>query len=74
MYTPNQSSSTSRTTNGLIPRLRRPCRAKTNVPLASQLSLEGLKVDRDTANARVGTWLREVANARVHAIERCRYA
>ena len=26
-----------------------------------------LKVDRDTANARVGTWLREVANARVHA-------
>jgi hypothetical protein len=74
MYTPNQSSSTSRTTNGFIPRLCRPYRAKTNVPLASQLSLEGLKVDRDTANARVGTWLREVANARVHAIERCRYA
>jgi hypothetical protein len=37
------------------------------VPLASQLSPEGLKIDRDTANARVGTWLREVANARVHA-------
>ncbi len=37
------------------------------MPLASQLSPEGLKVDRDTANARVGTWLREVANARVHA-------
>jgi transposase len=60
--------------HGFIPRLCRPYRAKTNVPLASQLSLEGLKVDRDTANARVGTWLREVANARVHAIERCRYA
>ena len=28
--------------------------------------MEGLKVDRDTANARVGTWLREIANARVH--------
>ena len=28
---------------------------------------EGLKVDRDTANTRVGTWLREVANARLHA-------
>jgi|SRR5580658_4450427 hypothetical protein len=27
----------------------------------------GLRVDRDTENARVGTWLREVANARVHA-------
>jgi len=37
------------------------------VPLASQLSPEGLKVDRETANARVGSWLREVANARVHA-------
>ena len=38
------------------------------MPLASQLSPEGLRtVDRDTANARVGTWLREVANARVHA-------
>jgi hypothetical protein len=37
------------------------------VPLASQLSPEGLKVDRDTANARAVTWLREVANARVHA-------
>ena len=37
------------------------------IPLASQLRPEGLKVDRDTANARAGTWLREVANARVHA-------
>ena len=42
-------------------------RASFYVPLASQLSPEGLKVDRDTANARVGTWLREIANARVHA-------
>ena len=42
-------------------------RASFYVPLASQLSPEGLKVDRDTANVRVGTWLREVANARVHA-------
>ena len=32
-----------------------------------QLSPEGLKVDRDTGNARVGSWLREVANTRVHA-------
>lgn len=42
-------------------------RASFYIPLASQLSPEGLKVDRDTANARAGTWLREVANARVHA-------
>jgi transposase len=68
--------------HGFLPRLCRPYRAKTKgkverfigylrgsfyIPLASQLRSEGLKVDRDTANARVGTWLREVANARVHA-------
>jgi transposase len=68
--------------HGFVPRLCRPYRAQTKgkverfirylrtsfyVPLASQLSPEGLKIDRDTANARVGTWLREVANARVHA-------
>jgi transposase len=66
---------------GFLPRLCRPYRAKTKgkverfigylrgsfyIPLASQLRPEGLKVDRDTANARVGTWLREIANARVH--------
>jgi hypothetical protein len=68
--------------HGFLPRLCRPYRAKTKgkverfirylrasfyVPLASQLSPEGLIVDRDTANLRVGTWLREIANARVHA-------
>jgi transposase len=67
---------------GFLPRLCWPYRPKTKgkverfigylrasfyVPLASQLSPEKLKVDRDTANARVGTWLREVADARVHA-------
>jgi transposase len=67
---------------GFLPRLCRPYRAQTKgkverfigylrgsfyVPLASQLRADGLKVDRDTANARVGTWLREIANARVHA-------
>jgi transposase len=68
--------------HGFVPRLCRPYRAKTKgkverfirylrasfyVPLASQLNPEGLIVDRDTANARAGTWLLEVANARVHA-------
>jgi transposase len=68
--------------HGFVPRLCRPYRAKTKgkverfirylrasfyVPLASQLNPEGLIVHRDTANARAGTWLREVANARVHA-------
>jgi transposase len=68
--------------HGFVPRLCRAYRAKTKgkverfirylrasfyVPLASQLSPDGLKVDAETANARVGSWLREVANARVHA-------
>ena len=67
---------------GFLPRLCRPYRAQTKgkverfigylrgsfyVPLASQLRADGLTVDRDTANARVGTWLREIANTRVHA-------
>jgi transposase len=66
---------------GFLPRLCRPYRAQTKgkverfigylrgsfyIPLASQLRPERLKVDCETANARVGTWLREVANARVH--------
>jgi len=62
---------------GFLPRLCRPYRAQTKgkverfigylrgsfyIPLASQLRPEGLRVDRDTANARVGTWLRAIAN------------
>jgi hypothetical protein len=37
------------------------------MPLEASSAPEGLKVDRETANARVGTWLREVVNARMHA-------
>ena len=66
---------------GFVPRLCRPYRAKTKGkverfngylrrsfynPLASQLAQERLLLDLDTANAAVHTWLREVANARVH--------
>ncbi len=53
-------------TKGKVERFIRYLRASFYVPLASQFSPEGLRIDRDTANARVGTWLREVANARVH--------
>jgi transposase len=67
---------------GFVPRLCRPYRPRTKgkverfirylresfyIALASQFSAEGLQVDADLANARVGTWLREVANARVQA-------
>ena len=53
-------------TKGKVERFIRYLRASFYVPLASQFSSEGLKVDRDLANARVAAWLREVANARVH--------
>ncbi len=67
---------------GFRPRLCRPYRAQTKgkverfirylrdsfwVPLASQYAQEGLVVDRETANVAMHRWLREVANARVHA-------
>jgi transposase len=54
-------------TKGKVERFIRYLRGSFYVPLASQLSPEGLRVDREVANARVGTWLREVANARRHA-------
>lgn len=64
------------------PRLCRPYRAKTkgkverfnsylrhsfHVPLVTRLRQHGLGLDRDTANVEAARWLREVANARVHA-------
>lgn len=35
-------------------------------PLASRLAQDGLRLDAAAANAAVRTWLREVANVRVH--------
>lgn len=67
---------------GFRPRLCRPYRAKTKgkverfngylkssflVPLAATLKQSGLKLDVTAANAHIGPWLQEVANARVHA-------
>jgi len=64
------------------PRLCRPYRAKTkgkverfngylrhsfHVPLVTRLRQHALALDRDTANVEAARWLREVANARVHA-------
>lgn len=66
---------------GFVPRLCRPYRAKTKGkverfngylrrsfynPLASRLAQDGLCLDADSANAAVRTWLRDIANARVH--------
>jgi transposase len=67
---------------GFRPRLCQPYRAQSKgkverfirylrggfwVPLASRMAAEGLVVDGAAANLAVGRWLREVANARVHA-------
>ena len=54
-------------TKGKVERFIRYLRQSFYVPLASRLAQEGLTVDRQTANLAVRRWLREVANARVHA-------
>lgn len=66
---------------GFRPRLCRPYRAKTKgkverfngylkgsflVPLAATLKQAGLKLDVTAANAHIGPWLQQIANARVH--------
>jgi len=67
---------------GFLPRLCRPYRAKTKgkverfirylkgsfwVPFAASMKQAGLRPDKHAANTAVARWLREVANARVHA-------
>lgn len=69
-------------TYGFTPKVCRPYRAKTKgkverfnrylkesfvVPLAATLRSSGLKLDVEAANAHIGRWLSEVANARRHA-------
>lgn len=54
-------------TKGKVERFIRYLRASFWVPLTSQYAQEGLVVDREAANIAVHRWLREVANARVHA-------
>ena len=54
-------------TKGKVERFIRYVRGSFWVPLTSRLRQDGLEVDRETANVAVGRWLREVANARVHA-------
>jgi transposase len=66
---------------GFRPRLCRPYRAKTKgkverfngylkgsflIPLAATLKQSGLKLDLAAANAHIGPWLQNVANARIH--------
>lgn len=54
-------------TKGKVERFIRYLRSSFWVPFASRLTQEGLVADQDAANTAVGRWLREVANARVHA-------
>jgi transposase len=67
---------------GFVPRLRHPYRAQTKgkverfigylkcsfwVPFVASMRQAGLNPDKYAANAAAARWLREVANARVHA-------
>jgi transposase len=72
---------------GFVARVCRPYRAKTKgkverfngylkgsflVPLAASLKSAGLRLDVDSANRAVSSWLAEVANCRVHAETKAR--
>jgi hypothetical protein len=52
---------------GKVERFIRYLRGSFWVPLASRMAAEGVVVDAAAANLAAGRWLREVANARVHA-------
>lgn len=54
-------------TKGKVERFIRYLRSSFYVPLSSRLAQDGLAVDRESANPMAARWLREVANARVHA-------
>ena len=54
-------------TKGKVERFIRYLRGSLWVPLASRMAAEGVVVDRTAANLAAGRWLREVANARIHA-------
>jgi transposase len=54
-------------TKGKVERFIRYLRGSFWTPLASRYAQDGLVVDKETANIAVKRWLREVANARVHA-------
>lgn len=54
-------------TKGKVERFNGYLKGSFLVPLAATLKSAGLKLDVAAANAHVGRWLNEVANARVHA-------
>ena len=54
-------------TKGKVERFIRYLRGSFWTPLSSRYAQDGLVVDKETANIAVKRWLREVANARVHA-------
>lgn len=54
-------------TKGKVERFNRYLKESFVWPLESRLKGQGLILDAATANAHVGSWLREVANPRIHA-------
>src|SRR5262245_65817584 len=54
-------------TKGKVERFIRYLESSFWVPFAASMTQSGLKPDKHAANAAVARWLREVANARVHA-------
>lgn len=57
-------------TKGKVERFNGYLKGSFLVPLAATLKSSGLKLDVVAANAHIGRWLAEVANARIHATTR----
>ena len=53
-------------TKGKVERFNGYLRRSFYTPFAPRLAQDGLRLDADSANAAMRTWLRDIANARVH--------
>jgi transposase len=73
-FTPKVCQPYRARTQGKVERFNRYLKESFVVPLAATLKQSGLKLDVEAANARIGRWLAEVANVRVHATTRERPA
>lgn len=72
--TPKVCQSYRAKTKGKVERFNRYLKESFVVPLAATLKQSELKLDVEAAHARIGRWLAEVANVRVHATTRERPA
>lgn len=69
-FTPKVCQPYRAKTKGKVERFNRYLKENFVVPLAATFKQSGLKLDVAAGNARIGRWLAEVANVRVHSTTR----